>query len=332
MSLAHMVHSTEDLTEIARASGERTRRNFGRRIRFYTPSFMPYRNRYSKQKTREFPSISITGRDCALRCKHCCGRLLQTMIPANSPAELAEILRGLHEKNAAGCLISGGCGLDGGVPLAPFLDTIAKAKRAFGLKMVVHTGIVDQALAERLGKVGIDAALIDVIGSDETIKEIYRLRLTTEDYEKSLGALEKARIPTVPHILVGLHYGALKGEFKALEIVARHNPSAVIVIGLAPIRNTPMADCRAASSSDIVSVIARARSLMPQTPIALGCARPKGRLRERIDMLAVQAGVNGIAYPHPRAIELANSLSLKCDFSNICCSQVYEDFKSVESN
>lgn len=254
------------------------------------------------------------------------------MIPAGSPGELAEILRELGQKNAAGCLISGGCGLDGAVPLEPFIDTIADAKKVFGLKVVVHTGIVDKALAERLGRTGIDAALIDVIGSDETIKEIYGLRLTTENYEESLSALEKERIPVVPHILVGLHYGTLKGESKALEIVARHNPSAIIVIGLTPLRNTPMADCPAASPSDMVSVIAQARSLMPQTPIALGCARPKGRLREQIDMLAVQAGVNGIAYPHPKAIELARNLSLKCAFSDVCCSQVYEDFKIVEGN
>jgi len=309
-----------------------TRRSFVRRIRFYTPSFMPYRNRPPRQVTREFPSISITGRDCALRCKHCGGRLLQTMIPAGSPDKLIEILRGLGQKGAAGCLISGGCGLDGAVPLEPFIDAIDYAKKIFGFKVVVHTGIVSKTLAQSLGRAGIDAALIDVIGSDETIKEIYGLKRTTEDYEESLSALEKERIPTIPHILVGLHYGALKGESKALEIIARHNPSAVIVIGLTPLRDTSMADCPAVSPGDMVSVIAQARSLMPQTPIALGCARPKGRLREQIDMLAVQAGVNGIAYPHPKAIELAKNLSLNCDFSDVCCSQVYEDFKIMRGN
>jgi len=207
--------------------------------------------------------------------------------------------------------------------LEPFLGAIGEAKRDFGLKVVVHTGIVNKDLAAKLAKAGIDAALIDVIGSDETIREIYNLDRRIEDYDASLGALEE-EVPVVPHVLVGLHYGRLKGEFAALRMISRHRCAAVIVIGFTPFSGAPMQLCPPASPHDIASVIVEARRLMPRVPLALGCARPKGKVREEIDRLAVQAGVNAIAYPDPQAISLADKLSLEHDFSGLCCSQVYE--------
>jgi uncharacterized radical SAM superfamily protein len=251
---------------------------------------------------------------------------LKTMIPVTSPQDLLSVFRELHRKNAVGCLISGGCDLDGAVPLKPFIDVIAEGRSDLGLKIVVHTGLLSQDTGKKLGKVGVDAALIDVIGSDETIREIYGLKCSVEKYEKSLEILEEESIPIVPHVLVGLHHGTLKGESKALEIVARHKPSAVVVIGLTPVKNTAMEHCHPPSAKDIVSVIIEARKLMPRTPITLGCVRPKGNLRKEIDVLAVRAGVNGIAYPDSKAIALAKDLSLEYDFSDLCCSQVYEDF------
>jgi len=154
------------------------------------------------------------------------------MIPAESPEALREVFQELREQKVAGCLVSGGCGLDGAVPLEPFLDVMAEAKRQFGIRMVVHTGMLSEDVGRKLGRIGIDAALIDVVGSEETMREIYGLEHTVKDYDRSLGVLERERVPIVPHVLVGLHYGALKGEFDALRTVARHSPAAVVVIGL----------------------------------------------------------------------------------------------------
>lgn len=249
------------------------------------------------------------------------------MIPAELPSDLTELLQELRRRNAEGCLISGGCTLRGTVPLEPFLGAISEVKKDFGLKVVVHTGIVNKDLAIGLAKAEIDAALIDVIGSNETIREIYRLNRRIEDYDASLSALEAEGVPVVPHVLVGLHYGRPKGEFMALRIISRHRPAAVIVVGFTPFSGTPMRLCPSASPYDIASVIVEARRLMPQVPLALGCARPKGNARKEIDCLAVQAGVNAIAYPDPKAISLANKIGLEHSFSGLCCSQVYEIFR-----
>ncbi len=323
-------NSTEELTEALETARMTSWRNFGRRISFHAPSFMPYSNRYWNSDSRPFPSISVTGHDCTLRCEHCSGKLLETMIPAKSPSDLVKIFRELRRRNAEGCLISGGCRLDGTVPLEPFLEAIAEAKRDFGLKVVVHTGIVNTDTARRLARAGIDAALIDVIGSDETIREVCGLDRTIDDYETSLSALEEESVPAVPHVLVGLHYGRLKGEFEALRMISRHKPAAVIVIGFIPLWGTPMQLCSPASPRDIASVIVEARRLMPNVPLALGCARPKGRIREETDLLAVQAGVNAIAYPDPKAIGLAKSMGLEYSFSGLCCSYVYENSRKIE--
>lgn len=319
--------SGEDFTTAIKTAREISWKNFGRNIRFYAPSFMPYSNRYWRGEVRPFPSISVTRHECALRCQHCHGKLLETMIPADSPGDLAATFQELIQRNGEGCLVSGGCRPDGTVPLEPFLDAIAEVKGTSGLKVVAHTGIVSRDIAIRLARAKIDAVLIDIIGSNETIREIYGLNRRIEDYDASLSALENESVPVVPHVLVGLHYGRLKGEFEALKIISRHKPAAVIIIGFTPFTGTPMQHCPPASPQDVASVIVAARKLMPDTPLVLGCARPKGKLREEMDRLALLAGVNAIAYPDRKAIALANDLGLEYSFSGVCCSQAYEDFR-----
>jgi uncharacterized radical SAM superfamily protein len=126
-------------------------------------------------------------------------------------------------------------------------------------------------------------------------------------------------------VLVGLHYGELKGELEALKMVSKYSPSAVITIAFMPIRGTPMQNVSPPESEDIAKILVSARLLMPETPLVLGCMRPKGEHRKRTDMLAVRAGVDAIAFPVEEAIRLAESLKLETSFSSLCCSQIFED-------
>jgi len=224
-------------------------------------------------------------------------------------------------------LISGGCLPDGSVPLGKFVDAIAEVKQKLGLTVVVHTGVIDFDVASRLKEAGVNAALIDIIGSDETIKEIYQLNVTVNDYDKSLSALHKSGIPLVPHVLVGLHYGRLKGEFQALQMISKYSPSAVIIIALMPIRGTYLQDVVPPTPDDITRVLVAARFMLPKTPLVLGCMRPKGKHRAETDKLAVKAGVNAIAFPSNEAIRLVESMDLEASFSSLCCSQIFEDIK-----
>jgi hypothetical protein len=246
------------------------------------------------------------------------------MVPALSPEELFDVCAELKKDGAVGCLISGGCLPDGSVPIDRFVDAIAKIKK-LGLTVITHTGVIDYSTAKRLKDAGVDAALLDIIGSDETIREVFRLDVNVEDYDRSLRALHESGIPFVPHVLVGLHYGELKGELQALKMISKYSPSAVIVIAFMPIRGTPMEKVVPPEPEDIARILVSARLLMPETPLALGCMRPKGKHRINTDMLAVRAGVNGIAFPVEEAIQLATSMNLETSFSPLCCSQIFED-------
>jgi uncharacterized radical SAM superfamily protein len=195
------------------------------------------------------------------------------------------------------------------------------------LTVVVHTGVIDAKLAGRLADAGVDAALIDIIGSDETIREIYQLNVSVADYDRSLRVLHESGIPLVPHVLVGLHYGKLKGEFEALEMIAKYSPSAVIVIALMPIHGTTMETATPPKPIDIARVLVASRLMLPKTPSVLGCMRPKGKHKTETDTFAVKAGVNAIAFPADQAIKLAESMHMETSYSSLCCSQVFDDLR-----
>ncbi|MGB9676551.1 MAG: radical SAM protein [Candidatus Bathyarchaeales archaeon] len=298
-------------------------------ISFYAPSFMYYKTSYYCSSPRDFPTISVTGSGCALKCKHCGGKVLETMYPATTPEELFKLCTKLKEDGASGCLISGGCLPDGSVPLGKFFDAIERIKRDLGLVVFVHTGIIDAHTAKRLKFAGVDAALIDIIGSDETIREIYNLKVSVSDYDSSLKALNDAGMPFVPHIIVGLHYGMLKGEFQALKMISKYKPSALVIIAFMPIHGTEMAKVKTPKSIDIARVLAMARLMFPDLPLVLGCVRPKGKHRIETDILAIKAGVDAIAFPTEEAIKFAEKEGYSKFFSSFCCAQVYVDALKV---
>jgi len=248
------------------------------------------------------------------------------MISAPTPEKLLTLCRTLKEKGVTGCLISGGCLPDGSVPLQRFSDTIKAIKEDLGFKIIVHTGILKEEIVNQLVKARIDAALIDIIGSQETIEEIYNLQVKVMDYETTLQLLQESGIPFVPHVVTGLHFGQLRGEIRALEMISRYRPQGIVIIALIPLQGTWMRDVSPPKPEEIAWIVAKARVMMPQVPIALGCMRPKGQHRNITDVLAVQAGVNAIAFPAETAIDYATSIDVEIEFSNLCCSQIYEDF------
>jgi len=92
-----------------------------------------------------------------------------------------------------------------------------------------------------------------------------------------------------------------------------------------PIHGTPMQNVKPPHPEDIAKILGIARLLMPETPLALGCMRPKGEHRKRTDVLAVKAGVDAIAFPGEEVINLVETLKLETIFSSLCCSQIFED-------
>jgi len=323
-----LLHTDDETLDSLLASARETCwRNFGKRIHFYTPSFAYYKNEYYNPPPNAFPSISITGSHCALKCKHCEGRVLRTMYPAVTPKSLMRLCIKLKKRGASGCLISGGCLPDGSVPLERFVDAITRIKRELSLIVAVHTGLISASSAKKLKEAGVDVAMIDVIGSDETIREIYGLNASTKDFESSLKALQESGIPTVPHVIVGLHYDKLRGEVEALKMISKYPPPAIVVIAFMPIRDTTMENVPPPTPEEIAKVLAITRLMFPRVPISLGCMRPVGEHRVKTDTLAIMSGVNAIAFPTVEAIKLAKKSGYKTSFSPLCCSQSYTEVK-----
>jgi uncharacterized radical SAM superfamily protein len=290
----------------------------GRRLQFFIPGQMYYMGERGR-----YPAISLTGTSCALNCDHCHRRLLEEMIPAVEPDRLKAVCRQLDERGNTGVLLSGGSDMLGALPWPKFLESIQWVKQHTRLKLTIHTGLIDEKTALALEKVGIDEVLIDVIGSEETLRQVYHLQQDLGVIESSLEALAGTKIPLIPHIVFGLHYGKIKGEMRALEMVAKHPITTLVIVVLKPMRETPMDGVRPPEPEDVARFVAAARLRLPQTPISLSCGRPLGHHRAQTDILALEAGVNRIAMPAEEAVEKARDMGLETEFHKTCCSKSY---------
>ena len=306
------------------------RKYFSDVIYFYAPGMVYFDTFFYKAvNPLRFPALSITGRTCHLNCEHCRGKLLENMIPVENPDDLFKICLTIKEQGGKGCLISGGSLKDGSVPLMKFIPAIKRVKEELGLRMVIHTGLISPKMAEALATVDVDGVMLDIIGSNETIRKVYHLDRTVEDFEYSLILLEQNGIPTIPHIVVGLHFGKLEGEKEALKIVARRRIAALVIVVFMPLRGTPMENIDPPPPIVVAKVMLAARFLMPNIPLLLGCACPRGPYKASVDVLSIRAGVNGIAYPSGEAYDFATKLGLKVKIYDECCSLLWKEITNL---
>ena len=265
-----------------------------------------------------FTPISLTGSHCSLRCKHCDSYYLRHMLDG-SPGKLYPQATHLANKGASGILLSGGSIPDGSVPTYEQADVIRKLKKDTGLKISAHTGIVDSSQAQILSSY-LDMALVDIPGDDDTIHDILGIDAGVANYENSLKELSSAGIPLAPHVIVGLHDGKLKGEFRALEMVKKFNPEVVVIVVFIPTKGTSMEGTAPAKLEDVVKVITKAREMF-DVPLSLSCVRPGGRYRSMLDRYAILSGIDRIAVPSRSAYSTAKELGLNVvEIPKMCCS------------
>jgi len=297
------------------------RANFPDQITFHAPGLRRYRtSEYSGQKAGEFIAISVTGSACALKCAHCNTNLLKSMLDlARFNDSVFDLCAALAERGVRGLLISGGSDRWGRVPLRKYIPDLIRVRRELGMTIRVHPGLPDEETCAGLAAIDIDGAMVDIIGHQETIRAVYHLDATPAEYEAALERLERYGVPTVPHIILGLHFGRMLGEWKALEIIARHPPKLLVLVVLTPLTGTPMAVSQPPSLAEIGGFFEQARKTLPTTPVMLGCARPMGLMKVAIDRLAIDAGLNGIAYPAEGVVEHARLRGLEPTFVNACC-------------
>ena len=299
--------------ERLKRAGELSREAFGKSVTFFLPGMFIYNGLSGK-----YPAASITGADCALQCDHCRGRILEPMIQTKTPEALKAECRRLAEQGNHGVLLSGGCDELGRLPWKDFIPVIREIKHESDLYVSVHCGLLDDETAMELKEAGVDQALIDVIGDDETYRKLYNVPFGVSRIESSLASLNRAGLPVVPHIVCGLHYGKIRGEKNAVEMISRFDVQQVVIVSLMTLSGTPLQGIETPEPEEIAEIIVDARLKMPNVLMSLGCARKRGSTR--LELLALDAGINRMALPGDEAIARAAEYGLEIKYQRTCCS------------
>lgn len=294
---------------------------FGNEIQFYAPGLKHFSTDEFRQKTPQaFRPISLTGSACALQCEHCKSKILEPMIALNPKEGLFNLCRRLAARGTTGVLISGGSQRSGAVPLIKYAGEIARIKGELGLRVMVHCGVIDRRTSAAMQQAGVDGMMLDIIGADETIRDVYHLDLTVADFDRSMENLLLYDHSVRPHIILGLHFGRFLGEYAALELLEKYPIHSLILVILTPMAGTPMERLAPPEVEEISRFFHEARLRMAHTPVRLGCARPGGEHKRAVDQAAVDFGLNGIAYPAEGIVEYARSLGLQPRFYEDSCS------------
>jgi hypothetical protein len=297
----------EDLLRLQGMATKLRSRYFGKRVAFYTKPYTP---------------VSVTGAECELSCKHCDKHYLGHMEKASTGKQLDKLLNVLASSGLEGVVLSGGSKKDGSVPTYEKAAVIKKAKKRTDLMINAHTGIVTKEQAKKMAGY-VDAALTDVVGDAETVKEILGLPYGPEDYKRTLRLLRDSGIENLsPHIIVGLNHGKIRGELRALNIVKESDPDNIVIVVFIPTKGTAMEKDKPPKIVDVAKIIAIARILYPMKNISLSCVRPGGRYRTALDREALKSGINKIAVPSKAAYKTAEEMGLEvCEVkTSRCCS------------
>lgn len=321
---AYRLAALEDLLPEAWAEA---RRHFPPELLVAAPGHKRYRAGNFCNHRGCFPSVSITGSACALGCDHCGTKILAPMLPAGDPVRFAHLVDDLAGRDTRGLLVTGGCTPQGDVPLGPYLSGLRRAAD-LGMKVLVHTGLVDRSLARGLKEAGVAQVLLDLIGDAETIRRVYHLDRRPADYRATLESLLDEGLTVVPHIVIGLHYGEVRGEYEALRWVAELRPTGLVLVTLSPLPGTAMGTVPPPPADEAGRLAAAARLVLVDLPVSLGCARPSGAARQAVERHAVDAGLNSIAYPSEETLQYAAGRGLRLRFREECCSLPADDILS----
>jgi lipoyl synthase len=311
------------LTVLQQEAFRLRRTHFGNELTFSIPGTVSYHDDTIPFQKDRFAAISVTGGRCDLRCAHCKGKLLESMIPAVDPETFSEVVGHLRLKGAYGMLVSGGADHNGEVPLEKFIPSIKTLKEMDPqLRVIVHTGLIQKETAEKLKEAGVDQVLIDVIGDEDTIREVYHLNKSVEDYEETLWMLKEMGHRLAPHIIIGHHFGEIRGEWRALEMVTRVGVETIVLVILKNLQPDGENLFKVPNPEEVSKISAIARILNPGIPIRMGCIRPAHPWKGAMEKGAINSGINTIAYPLQGTIDYAKELGLDTKFVEMCCSLV----------
>ncbi|GAB6103142.1 radical SAM protein [Thermococcus atlanticus] len=252
----------------------------------------------------KFPSISLTGSYCSLNCAHCGRHYLEGMLKLTR-SSLIEYCKSLEKEGYSGCLLSGGLDSRLKVPLDRFAGEIKAIKENTRLKLNAHVGFIDESDIEWVKYV--DAVSLDFVGDDEVIRRVYKINRTVEDYLKILDILTEAGVKIAPHITIGLDFGKIWWEYRAIDMLVEYPIDVLVLDVLIPTKGTEMENVERPGVEESLEVVRYAREKF-NGELSIGCMRPLGKWRLEFDRGAVMAGIDRLTNPPRKIIEWAKTV------------------------
>jgi len=258
---------------------------------------------------RSFPAVSVTGTKCDQMCEHCRGLHLKGMMNAEDASDMINTVKGLISSGGTGLLVSGGCDVNGSVPVMRAMNAIEYASKN-GLSVNVHTGFVNKGDAERLAAAGVMFSA-DVHQDPDVIRNVLNLDVPPSAYAEMLDTIINAGGRPAAHLTVGFGTADL---VMSADLVKSKGLRNVILLALVPTKGT-MTENTLISEDAIVDAV---RILKEKGfDVTLGCMRP--RVHRDLEIKCIEAGVRKIANPSRRTVSWAKENGMEIIEKRTCC-------------
>ncbi|MDY6905349.1 MAG: radical SAM protein [Thermodesulfobacteriota bacterium] len=332
-------HQRADLDALIEESRQISWNHFGKKVELYYSYYEDtalkinmtedVKENYNKDFITELrgslsyvpPIINISGLECELRCDHCNRLSLWAMQMSETPEKLYETAKLASSNGARGILLSGGSYKDGTTMIKPEMDKIIyRIKKEFNLYIGIHVGYISRQRVRELKDLGVDSLLVDIIGDQETLKRVYHIDRPLSVIDDVIRYTVEEEIDVIPHICIGLHYGEIKGEYSAIDMLAKYPLKYVTFIMLVPMPKTKMAGLSSPEIEEVVRVMTYGRVKLPKVVHSMGCMRPIGRYGEQMEELALSMGCNRIAnVSSDNIFSKCNELGIEYEIAEGCC-------------
>jgi uncharacterized radical SAM superfamily protein len=321
-------------------------------IIFSVPGSKIYINRHYKNNPNSFINISLTGAKCQLMCSHCKALLLKDMVDINNspqfkssnksvikseieikpeinpgiePNRLQDIINNFGPDNVNGILVSGGFDKSGRLPLD--LKVIEEMKELKCLvkekiKIFIHLGFVNDEEIKQIKGSCIDGALVNIFSDRHAIEEVYNLKgFAPQDFYINLKKIKSAGIKVAPHLILGLGGRQnTKGEFASIDEISKTGSDGLVFAIEKKLSKSHRLGYSEVYANDVIKLFEYAKTIMPDVPLALGCARPPGPVFENLEIELLKRGVDSIAFPSERTVDFAIENGIDFKFTQQCCA------------
>lgn len=246
----------------------------------------------------DFPSVSVTGSRCDLMCEHCKGYFLREMEAPDSD---------FSSKN--GILLSGGCDLNGAVPVISAINTI-KSLSEKGKIVNIHCGFSSEKEIAEIGKHNVVFS-VDLHQDQGVISSVLHLNKKPEDYSKLLDAMISTGKKVIPHITVGfggddLYMSGMLAKSKGLK--------KIVLLSMIPVENTVVEDT-VISEEAVLEAYEMLKDMGLE--VSLGCMR--NRNLRTLEIRCIEAGMRRIANPSMQTISWAKEHGFEIVEEKLCC-------------